>query len=71
MLRKKLSKEEWPPIGNCLHKRKLEGKDSQVLLNEVPIPNSKVRKELRRNKRTLQAEGINLAFSLLSELVYR
>jgi hypothetical protein len=61
MLRKKLSKEEWPIIGNCLWKRKSEGKDSQVFLNRVPFPNSKVQRELRRNKRILQPEGTKYA----------
>lgn len=62
MLRKNLTKDEWPVIGHHLKKRKLEGKLSQVFLNKVPLPNCKVQKELRRNKHVLQDEGISLIF---------
>jgi len=44
-----LKKTDWPAIDYYLSKRKRDGKENEVLLNDVPIPPRKIRKEILRN----------------------
>ncbi|KAF2177656.1 hypothetical protein K469DRAFT_515616, partial [Zopfia rhizophila CBS 207.26] len=47
-IRKNLRGDEWQILNKKLERRKMEGKQSDVYINEVIIPKSKIRKEIRR-----------------------
>jgi hypothetical protein len=43
-----LTNEEWKSIAHEVHKRKLEGKESEIKIQGKLIPNKKVRREISR-----------------------
>jgi hypothetical protein len=45
---KNLKKKDWPAIDHHVSKRKRDGKESEVLLNDIPIPPKKIQKETSR-----------------------
>lgn len=49
-LRKNLKKEDWYSIGIHMSNRKREGKESEVLWNNIPLATRKVRKDVLRNR---------------------
>lgn len=53
-LRKNLKKEDWYSIGIHLSNRKTQGKQSEVLWNNIPMAASKVRKDVLRNRKLNQ-----------------
>lgn len=48
--RRNLSKDVWRYIDDKITKRKLEGKDSDVILSGVRIKKSRIQKETSRNR---------------------
>lgn len=50
-LRKNLKKDDWFSIGIHLSDRKREGKESEVLWNNIPMTARKVRKDVLRNRK--------------------
>jgi hypothetical protein len=48
--RRNLSKDAWRYIDDKITKRKLEGKDSDVILSGVRIKKSRIQKETSRNR---------------------
>lgn len=53
-LRKNLKKEDWYSIGIHLSNRKTQGKQSEVLWNNIPLAARKVRKDVLRNQKRSQ-----------------
>jgi hypothetical protein len=47
-MRKNHTKEEWGYVDSLVRKRKLEGKESEIIMDGKPISDKKLKKELGR-----------------------